>query len=286
MPPMPPEPLPDPLASFVAPARAHPALWRLVLGTGLSLGGWLAAGLLLVPGAGDRRSWLLLFLASFGGLVLGLALALRLLHGRRLASLIGPGGLRVRPLAMGAAACFAVTAFSGAAAAALAPPVPSLGLAAAARILPVALALIALQATAEELFFRGYLLQGLAARFRSPLVWWLLPGLAFGAMHWNPADYGAAAPVAVVSATLLGLLLADITARTGNLSAAIGIHVANNVTALLVLAPASALDGLALRVLPGPVGPLVALDLATIVAASGLWLILRRRIGRQSGASM
>ena len=27
-------------------------------------------------------------------------------------------------------------------------------------------------------------------------------------------------------------------------------------------------------------------DLATIVAASGLWLILRRRIGRQSGASM
>ncbi|MFT3975418.1 MAG: CPBP family intramembrane metalloprotease [Amaricoccus sp.] len=123
---------------------------------------------------------------------------------------------------------------------------------------------------------------GLATRFRSPLVWGLLPALAFGALHWNPADQGHAAPLAVVSATLAGLLLADITVRTGSLSAAIGLHVANNVVALLVLAPASGLDALALFVLPAPPGALVAVDLAATLVAGALWLALRP----QSGASM
>ena len=39
---------------------------------------------------------------------------------------------------------------------------------------------------AEELAFRGYLMQALAARFRSPLVWWLLPALLFGAAALEP----------------------------------------------------------------------------------------------------
>ena len=42
--------------------------------------------------------------------------------------------------------------------------------------------LVFLQATAEELIFRGYLLQQLALRSRSPLVWAVLPSAAFGAL--------------------------------------------------------------------------------------------------------
>lgn len=270
-------------AAFVAPARARPGLWRLGAGAAVAIAGWLAAVVLLLPGASDRRAEALLFLLSFGGLVLGLGLALRLLHRRRLGSLLGPGGLDLRAAATGASACLAIVAASGAVACLIAPPERGIPLDAWARLLPMAVALIALQCAAEELFFRGYLLQGLAARFRSPLVWWLLPGLLFGVLHWNP-DSGDA-PLAVASATLLGLLLADITAQTGNLSAAIGIHLANNLAALLVLAPPSSLDALALFVLaPGAVdpGPLGWLDLATTLAAWGVWLAVRR----QSGASM
>lgn len=270
-------------AGFVAPARARPGLWRLGAGAGVAIAGWLAAVALLLHGASDRRAEALLFLLSFGGLVLGLALALALLHRRRLGSLLGPGGLDLRAVATGAGACLAIVAASGAAACLLAPPERGIPLDAWARLLPIAVPLVALQCAAEELFFRGYLLQGLAARFRSPLVWWLLPGLFFGVLHWNP-DSGAP-QLTVASATLLGLLLADITARTGNLSAAIGIHIANNLAALLVLASPSSLDALALLVLvPGPagVGPLARLDLATALAAWGAWLAVRR----QSGASM
>lgn len=272
------------LAAFVAPARDRPALWRLVAGTGFAFAGWIGA-LILLLGAGDGRAAILLFLASFGGLVLGLGVAVRLLHRRGVASLVGPGGLRLRHLATGAGAALAASAVVGSVAILIAPPVRGLPVADWLRVVPLALPLIAVQSAAEELLFRGYLMQGLAARFRSPLVWWLLPGLLFGALHWNPADYGAAAPLAVVSITLSGLLLADITVRTGNLSAAIGAHFATNVAALLVVSPPSQVDGLALFVLvPGRagLGPLVLLDLLATLALWGLWIAFRP----QSGASM
>ncbi|MBB5221294.1 hypothetical protein HNP73_001215 [Amaricoccus macauensis] len=280
-------------AAFVAPARPRPALWRLVTGTGFALAGWFGAALVVMPRAGDGASGVLLFLASFGGLVLGLSVAVRLLHRRSFASLVGPGGLRLRPLAIGAGAALGVAAVSGTVAVAIAPPVQGQPVAAWLRTALVALPLIALQSTAEELLFRGYLLQGLAARFRSRLVWFVLPAVIFGALHWNPADYGAAAPLAVASITLSGLLFADITVRTGNLSAAIGIHIATNVVAILVVSPPSTLDGLALFILvpgsggAGGTGPLIALDLALTLAAWGVWIALRRRIlAPQSGASM
>lgn len=293
MPARPPAPA-DRFAAFVAPARGRAALWRLGVGSGLAVAGWVAA-LMLLPGAGERgvgtgEAGLLRFLASFAGLVLGLAVAVRLLDRRSVASLVGPGGLRVRPLALGAAAALAVAAIAGTVSALMvsvlvAPPVRGPSLAAWLAALPIALPLIALQVTAEELFFRGYLLQGLAARFRSARVWWLLPSLIFGALHWNPGDFGAAAPLVVASATLSGLLLADITVRTGNLSAAIGVHFATNAAALLVVSPPSTFDGLALFVLvPGAagLGGLAFVDLAALLAAWGAWIALRP----QSGASM
>lgn len=277
-----------PTSARPAAAIARPALWRLVAGTSLAGAGWLGAGVLLVPGAGSRSGEVLLFLASFGGLLLGLALAVGLLHRRSFAALPGPAGWHIRPFAWGAAGCLALAAVSAAASLAIATPVRQLSLAGWARHLPLALPLVALQATAEELLFRGYLLRGLAARFRAPIAWWLVPSLLFGALHWNPADQGAFAPLAVASATLAGLLLADVTVRTGSLSAAIGIHLANNVAALLVLAPPSSLDGLALFTFgpgPGTLQALALVDLATPVAAWGAWLAIRGRLA-QSGASM
>ena len=132
--------------------------------------------------------------------------------------------------------------------AAAAAPVRQLPLAAWAAWLPLALPLLLVQTAAEELAFRGFLMQCLAARFARPLVWFLLPALLFGALHWNPAELGANASLVALSATVIGLVLADVTAKTGNLSAAIGLHFANNVTSLLVVS----LPGAARR--PQPLG--------------------------------
>lgn len=231
--------------AFVAPARLRPQFWRLVLGLLIAAVGWIVAtaALMLAFGRDGGAGALLAFLYGFAGLGLGLGLAARLVQKRSLASLIGPGGIRPGAYLAGIAV---VAALALPGAFALDAPARQLGLADWAAALPLAVPALAIQTGAEEMLFRGYLVQGLAARFRSRVVWWILPALLFGAMHWNPPTFGPNAWLVVVSTTLTGLILADVTIRLGNLSLAMGLHFANNAMAMLIVAPPSPLSGLAL----------------------------------------
>lgn len=286
--------------AFVAPATAWPALWRLLAGAVLAAAVWLAVTAILLTLAirlpGEPEGFILVaYLWSFAGLILGTAAAARVLQRRRLASLLGPGGFRPRDFALGMAAVVLLGALSGLAIAGLAPPVRQLSWAAWAAWLPIVLPAILVQTAAEELAFRGYLMQGLAARFRSRWIWLLLPAALFGALHWNPAEFGPNAWIVAVSTGLIGLVLADITVRTGNLSAAIGIHFANNVASLLVVALPSPLGSLSLYLAridssdAAAVRPLLLADLATTVAAYAAWLALchrHRRLHSQGRGSI
>ena len=102
---------------------------------------------------------------------------------------------------------------------------------------PIAL-VIFLQAASEELIFRGYLPQQLAARFGSPLVWGLLPSVAFGLMHAaNSPGNETYAIYYVVIASIMGMVMLAMVWRTGSLAAAIGFHLVNNVGALVLTGP-------------------------------------------------
>jgi membrane protease YdiL (CAAX protease family) len=283
---------PPQLEACVAPVAARPALWRTVAGVGLALACWFAAlatlplAARLLPQAGGRVP-LLLYLASFAALALGTAAAARLLQGRPTATLLGPGGFRPRGFAVGVAVVAGLGLFGGHAAPSAAPLVRQAELVAWAAWLPLALPAIFVQSAAEELLFRGYLQQGLAARFRSAWVWWLVPALMFGALHWNPVAFGANGWLGVLATAVIGLVLGDVAARTGNLSAPIGLHVANNVMAMLVVAPPSPVSQLALwRIALDPddaalLRLLLFADLAATLLAWAAWrLILRRRAAR------
>ena len=235
---------------------------------------------------------LVLYLLSFAGLILGAAAAARFLQHRSPLSLIGPRGFRAREFGLGVAVVLALGALSALPVLALAPPVRQTDLGGWAAWLPLALPAVLVQTAAEELAFRGYLMQGLAARFRSRLVWWLAPALLFGLLHWNPARKRWPA---VLAAAAIGLILADVTARTGNLSAAIGLHFANNVVALLVVAMPSPLAGLSLFVAgvdpadAATVRLLLLSDLAVTLIAYAVWLgfwARRRRLHSRGAGSI
>ncbi|MHA3915801.1 CPBP family intramembrane glutamic endopeptidase [Halovulum sp. GXIMD14793] len=114
------------------------------------------------------------------------------------------------------------------------------------RLVTPALGLLLLQTLCEEFIFRGYLQGYLAARFASPLIWWILPSTLFAMLHYSPEMYGEAAWLAVIAVLVMGLLLADITARTGSIAIAWGVHLGNNVVSVLWIAVPGPLSGLSL----------------------------------------
>jgi membrane protease YdiL (CAAX protease family) len=293
---MPPPRLTPALDAFVAPARARPALWRTLCGCLLAARLWLLAVAATLPlaartgGLGAPLS-VIVYLGSFAALAAGVALAARLLQARSPATLLGPGGFRPRAFLAGLAVIALIAVPTAAALALLAPPERQLPLRAWAAWLPLALPAILVQSAAEELAFRSFLMQSLAARFRSPLAWWLLPSALFGALHWNPAELGGNAGLGVLATTTVGLALADVTARTGNLSAAIGLHFANNAMAMLVVALPSPVSGLALFLSgvdaadTAAVRQLMLADLAATLLAWAAWRLLLARRRLHSGGA-
>ncbi|TIV06007.1 MAG: CPBP family intramembrane metalloprotease, partial [Mesorhizobium sp.] len=112
-------------------------------------------------------------------------------------------------------------------------------------LIPIVL-LAFLQTSSEEMLFRGYLLRGLAYRFRSPWIWALLPGLLFTSLHWNSASTFAINACVLVSIGAFALLLTLLVYVTGNLGAGFGAHLGNNLTGFLLISHQEGYNGFAL----------------------------------------
>jgi membrane protease YdiL (CAAX protease family) len=147
----------------------------------------------------------------------------------------------------------------------------------------VSLLVVLIQTSAEEIVFRGYIQQGLAARFKSPAVWILGPSALFALGHYLPAEAGENALLITLWAGVFGCMMADLTARAGTLGPAIAVHFFNNVTALLVFASPTSLYGLSLYLMPyemsdgAALRPWLAVDFAMMLVT---WLTARLAIRR------
>ncbi len=292
---MPQDPFPA-LTRFAAPARARPELWR-VLAT-LVVGGiafgilmqssllvlhlltgpfWSAAILRAMEG-GRTEIGVIGILASFIPLAFGLALAIRVLHDRSWISLFGPARLTRHTLFRVGGGVLAVQAVL-LPIQALSPQVGShLSLGQQLPWLMPALIGILVQSATEEALFRGYLLQQMAVQSRSRLAWMVAPSVLFALLHIDPTDDLPQMLWTGSTAMLFGLAAADITARTGTLGPAIGMHMASNISGLLLVGLYGRMDGLALFNLvlnpmrPWDGLPYMAIDLLGIVVA---WLVAR-----------
>lgn len=102
--------------------------------------------------------------------------------------------------------------------------------------LAIGLVLIPLQTTAEEYFFRGYLLQASGRLTQNPIILSALNGLLFTLPHLANVEAGE---VGLLGSLALyggmGFLLSWVTLRTQTLEMAIGIHAANNLFAVHVV---------------------------------------------------
>jgi membrane protease YdiL (CAAX protease family) len=117
-------------------------------------------------------------------------------------------------------------------------------------LLPIGLALMLVQVSAEEILFRGYLQQQFAAWVNNRFIYMVIPSIIFGFAHFS-TELGVDVGLKIVAVTgFLGLFLADLTYRTGNLGAAIGVHFANNFGAMFHTSYQEQISGLARYVAP------------------------------------
>ncbi len=287
---------------FVEPARRRPQIWRLVVGFILAFGiyvawviGVLALGYYVLAPGGDPVLWVsrmveadtvegtLILLATFGGMALGPMVAARLLHKRSAGSLFGPRVRVLRDFVIAAGIVFAVMGVSIALWSFSYDAVPNLSWTTWLAVLPLTLLGLLVQTGAEEVLFRGYLQSQLAARFRSPLLWLVLPSLVFGIVHLDPATGGDNTWLIVGAASIFGLLAADLTARTGSIGAAWGFHFANNTVAIALLATDGTITGLSRYLTPYTMAELdgsVFLIGADVFMMLLAWFLVRRAVVR------
>lgn len=290
-------------ARFVAPARERAELWRLLVGLALATSVIMICSPLIwqflsyVMSEDGYRTLsddldtlllpqsILVLLSSFGLIWIAIAAVVIVLHLRRPETLLGP------PTIAFLQAKFVVVALLLLTAALLV--LPPYGFDPALQkglpfsrwlgfLLPAVIAIF-IQTSAEEVLFRGYIQQQLAAKFQNPLIWMLIPSVLFGLAHYAPQSFGSNTWLVVIWAAIFGVLAADLTARSGTLGPAIAMHFVNNISALLIIAPQGEMSGLALFNYPfdasdeAAVRSILPIDFAMMLVA---WLAARLALRR------
>ncbi|SIO51773.1 hypothetical protein SAMN05444722_2978 [Rhodovulum sp. ES.010] len=284
--------------AYIEPARLYPELWRLFLGIGVIVLIYAGVFALMLVGAYpvlgplNYFGWMqgltqpatpghtLFILASFLGMGLAVLIATPALHYREPSSLFGPFRDTIRGFFVSIAALIPVYALLLLLGQLVTPLEPNLDPGQWLRLLPLAVILVLVQTGSEELLFRGYLQQQLAARFAWRAVWMGVPALIFTALHFNPMAGGNLVFI-LLGVLAFALAAADLTEKSGSLGFAMGWHFINNCSSLLLVSVKGTITGLALYVTPfdlsdtamAPVS--FGLDILLILA---MWRLLRALI--------
>jgi len=275
-------------------ATEKTTLARLVIGTAVVVFFWVATTFVVVLGGtylaiiwqvlpADPRGPMQGFLASpigiltalisFAGIWLGLWLAMRFIHGEPLTALFGLGRRISWPgFLKGLIAVLITSALSEILLYWLQPEIArgAISLSNWLLFLVPIVALTLLQTSSEEMLFRAYLLRGLASRFDSPYVWALLPAVLFTSLHWSPGSTPAINACVLASIAAFALLLTLLVYVTGNLGAAFGAHLGNNLTGFLLISHQQSYNSFALFNAKPLEGPDWTTGDAVIIAVIGI----------------
>ena len=99
----------------------------------------------------------------------------------------------------------------------------------------IAIFLLPIQTSCEELLFRSYVLQGIKMRTKKNSVAVLISGLMFGAIHIGNPEIAKIGYHIIVYYMLVGVFLALISLFDNGIELALGYHAANNVFAALMI---------------------------------------------------
>ncbi|GAA3860149.1 CPBP family intramembrane glutamic endopeptidase [Celeribacter arenosi] len=293
---------PHPYDAILQSATRRPEFWRLgvvfVLALGLigavtplfysvvmSLAPELSPFALPSDTVSTRQGGVFVVLAGFSLLLLGSILTARRLHDRSLRDITGPAALmrdQIRTTTKWIAPIVAIT---------LMLPWDGEGSQLVAQLplrqwlmwVPFALLGIAVQVTAEEVFFRGYLQSQIAGATGSYLSGLFASAFVFGLLHYNGTLTGIGLWFTLGWAVMFGLAAGDLTARSGTLGPAIVLHFVNNISAMLIAPPDGLFSAFGLYTRTADLSDILADPMIIVFEAAVLfvtWLAARIAIRR------
>ncbi|MCL2115902.1 MAG: CPBP family intramembrane metalloprotease [Methanobrevibacter sp.] len=101
---------------------------------------------------------------------------------------------------------------------------------------------IPIQVTFEELFFRGYLNQGLSLKIKNPIIIITISSLAFGFAHLLNGDEILSMTLYVYSAFIVGIIWSIYTLLDNGIEWSTGAHLANNFFAFVIVGGEGSMD--------------------------------------------
>ena len=182
-------------------------------------------------------SYLVLNFASIS-LLAGLYISVRFLHQRRMITLVTPNEqVRWKRIFQGFGLYFLLTFLISFVGIVLSPSEYQLTFKPSQFLvfLPIALVITPIQTSAEELFFRGYLIQGIGLKTRSLLIPILGSSLLFMLPHLLNPETKLNFFLMALFYLLFGIFFAVITVKDNSLELAMGVHAANNLFVALIL---------------------------------------------------
>ena len=236
----------------------------------------------------QETAFMLLVSLTLAAAAAGAVFAARIVFGRSPSSLLTPAAPFRWSLLLLGALIFAVLVAIAVAmdpligGEALDPPILDATYPAADRLLYAlaAVFVLLLAAAAEEVIFRGVLLQITGAFTRNVLVLALINGVLFSAIHW---DFD---PTSFLARTALGAAFTWTVLKLGGLEFAIGAHAANNIVLCWLGDPLS--EAADITKDPPPVYAVIDAVLCVAMIAAVLAIsrtaMVRRWIGRPAGS--
>jgi len=233
--------------------------WRYLLSFGLIVLFWLGGSLLLVlllymyflvdnnPATGfDSNSTfnidvnplanLAVSLMSFIPLLISIILAVKLIHRRPVTSLITPyKKVDWKRIGVGILAIWILAIFSCVLEAVLYPGRYQFSFDSSEffKYVPLILVFIPIQATTEELIFRGYFTQSLNLLFKRPWIAIVLSSTVFMLMHYANPEVSVNVVLTLGYYFTVGLFMAVITLKDNRLELALGCHIGINLFVLV-----------------------------------------------------
>lgn len=164
--------------------------------------------------------------------LLGIYVAIRFIHKRKITSLITPNKkIDWKRIGFGFLTFFVILGLTTIIDALLNPSnysVNDVNVSDFLLLFVLVLVLTPLQTTCEELFFRGYLLQVFGKWIRFPFLLSLIVGSIFGVLHFSNPEMGYSPILVGANYVLTGFIWCYITVKTNSAELSIGAHAANN----------------------------------------------------------